>query len=85
MTRSFGIRVQPIAFTGVAATLEALRNSTNPLSFTCEQECNGRFWAPYREAGMKRFRDSFRASFDVIGLVGGAAIFVGFLALMVWR
>jgi hypothetical protein len=31
---------------------------------------------------MKRFRDSVRASFDVIGLVGGAAIFVGFLAMM---
>ena len=33
---------------------------------------------PSQEAGMKRFRDWS----DMIGLVGGAAIFVGFLTLM---
>ena len=30
---------------------------------------------------MRRFRDSF----EVLGLVGGAAIFVGFLALMAFH
>jgi hypothetical protein len=34
---------------------------------------------------MKRFRDSVRASFDLIGLVGGAAIVAGFLVLMALR
>jgi hypothetical protein len=33
---------------------------------------------PSQEAGMKRFRDWS----DMIGLLGGAAIFVGFLTLM---
>ena len=31
---------------------------------------------------MKRLTDRVRASFDIIGLVGGAAIFAGFLTLM---
>lgn len=48
----------------------------NPLPFRPEQECNRA--TPSQEAGMKRFRDWS----DMIGLVGGAAIFVGFLTLM---
>ncbi|MEI9987999.1 MAG: hypothetical protein WDN69_35800 [Aliidongia sp.] len=54
----------------------------NPLPFATEQECNAALWTPLREAGMKRLSQRVRASFDVIGLIGGAAIFFGFLALM---
>jgi hypothetical protein len=36
----------------------------------------------YREAGMSRLTQRIRSSLDVIGLVGGAVIFVGFVALM---
>jgi len=31
---------------------------------------------------MKRFTEKLRSSFDIIGLVGGAAIVAGFLTLM---